>query len=94
MLQKGYRYKHWQTTLAKLTEINSHSYLLGRIEDVRNHEFQTVMLTPEVVSQVWQAKPENIAAVSSAIYVAVTRATQCLILPEQLRNWIEEISTR
>ena len=50
------------------------------------------MVIPEVVSPAWQAKQENIAAVGSSIYVAVTRAKQSLILPEGLRNWIEEIS--
>lgn len=92
MLHNGYRYEDWQRTLGKFTKGNSLSYSLGRIEDVRNYEFQTVMVIPEVVGLVWQAKPENIATVSSAIYVAVTRAKQCLVLPEGLRNWIEDIS--
>lgn len=92
LLSKGYGYKDWEKTSAKFTQSNSNSYLLGMVEDVRNHEFQAVMITPEVISPVWQAKPENIGAVGSAIYVAVTRAKQCLIVPEELRNWIEEIA--
>lgn len=92
LLSKDYQHKDWGKTLAKFTQSNSNSYLLGRVEDVRNHEFQAVMITPEVVSPVWQAKPENIGAVGSAIYVAVTRAKQRLFIPEELRSWIEEIS--
>jgi len=92
MLKKGYQYEDWSKTSAKFIRGSSHSYSLGKIEDARNHEFQTVMVIPEVVSPAWQAKQENIAAVGSSIYVAVTRAKQSLILPEGLRNWIEEIS--
>lgn len=94
MLRKGYQYTDWEKTSAKFIGNNPHSYLLGRIEDVRNHEFPAVMIVPEVISPVWQATSENknIGAVGSAIYVAVTRAKQRLIAPAELRNWIEEIS--
>lgn len=94
MLGQGYQHKDWGKTLAKFTENNSDTYLLGRIEDVRNHEFSVVMVIPEVVSPVWQITPENTGAINSAIYVAVTRAKQQLILPEELRNWTEEISSK
>ena len=92
MLHKGYRYEDWQKTSANFIGDNSHSYLLGRIEDVRNREFSAVMVIPEVVSPAWQPTPENIGAVNSAIYVAVTRVKECLIVPEELRSWIEQIS--
>ena len=92
MLRRGYQYGDWEKTSANFTESKARSYLLGRIEDVRNHEFQTVMIVPEVISPVWQAKSEDRAAVSSAIYVAVTRAKHTLIVPHELRDWIEEIS--
>jgi hypothetical protein len=92
MLRKGYLNKNWQKTQEKFTKINPHAYKLGQIEDVRNHEFETVMVVPDVVRPVWQADLNKTATVSSAIYVAVTRATQHLILPKELRNWIEEIS--
>jgi len=92
MLRKGYQYKDWEKTSAQFAVNSSRSYLLGRIEDVRNHEFQSVLITPEVVSPVWQAKQEDIGVASSAIYVAVTRAKHSLIVPQALRSWIEEIS--
>jgi hypothetical protein len=52
------------------------------------------MLVPELVDGVWEARREDYAAASAALYVAVTRAQHRLIVPERLRNWLEEISGR
>jgi hypothetical protein len=46
------------------------------------------------VEQAWQSKSVALAAASSSIYVAVTRARHRLIVPERLRQWIEEIKGR
>lgn len=92
MLHNGYQYKDWQKTLEKVTNSNSLTYLLGRIDDALNHEFETVMVAPDVANQAWQAKQENMAVAGSKVYIAVTRAKHCLILPVGLRNWIEDIS--
>lgn len=92
MFDQGYRHNDWLKTSSNFTGGGSHSYFLGKIEDVRNHEFQVVMVAPEIVDLVCRAKPESIAAVGSAIYVAVTRAKRDLIVPERLRDWLEEIS--
>lgn len=92
LLRKGYGYKDWAETSAKFTKDKPHPYLLGMVKDVQNREFSRVMVIPEVVSPVWQTTPENVGAVNSAIYVAVTRAKEYLIVPEELRNWLEKIS--
>jgi hypothetical protein len=92
MLEKGYDGKDWATTLTKLSRRSATGSAVGLIEDVRNREFDTVMLAPDVIEGSWGTAPGVPAAISSAIYVAVTRARRRLIIPERLRNWIEEIS--
>jgi hypothetical protein len=92
MLRKGYDNKDWTKTLARFSEQNVHGFALGLIEDVRNREFDTVMLVPDVIDRAWNTKQAALAAASSAIYVAITRARHRLMAPERLRNWIEEIS--
>ena len=47
-----------------------------------------------LVDGVWEARKEDYAAASAALYVAVTRAQHRLIVPERLRHWLEEISGR
>jgi len=92
MLGSGYGGDDWMRTSARLVKHSAQGYALGLIEDVRNREFETVMLAPEVVDRVWGTERDTLAAAGSALYVAVTRAQRHLIVPERLRNWIEEIS--
>ena len=92
MLRGGYDHKNWHRTLDRIVDQSTRSYSLGLIEDARNREFDTVMVTPQVVDRAWHAKSTTFAERGSEIYVAVTRATRRLIVPEKLRNWIEEIS--
>jgi hypothetical protein len=92
MLQKGYGTEDWTRTVDRFTSPGR--FALGLIGDVRNREFSGVMLVPEVVESVWDLRRSDYAAASAALYVAVTRAQHRLIVPERLRHWLEEISSR
>lgn len=92
MLRSGYSTEDWMKTSNRFVKQGLHGYALGLIEDARNREFDAVMLAPELIDQVWNAERAALAAAGSAVYVAVTRARRQLIVPERLRNWIEEIS--
>jgi hypothetical protein len=94
MLEKGYGAQDWAKVSARGLEPRTRRCALGLVADVRNQEFDTIMLTPELVEQAWQSKSVALAAASSSIYVAVTRARHRLIVPERLRQWIEEIKGR
>lgn len=93
MLQKGYTYRDWLKTSSRFVERNERGYSLGVIEDLRNREFDTVMLAPDVVDSVWDVKRATFAAAGSSVYVAVTRARRRLIAPERLRSWVGKITT-
>jgi hypothetical protein len=92
MLRNGYGDKDWLKACARFVKPGSRSYALGLVESARNREFDSVMLSPDVVSRVFTVENAALAAASSAVYVAVTRAKAKLIAPMQLRNWVEEIS--
>lgn len=92
MLEKGYTNADWRRTAERFVEHSK--FALGLVGDVRNREFAGVMLVPELVDGVWDVWKDSFAAASAALYVAVTRAQQRLIVPERLRNWLEEISAR
>jgi hypothetical protein len=94
LLRRGYSFDHWTKVLAKVVGRSPHGYALGLVEDARNREFESVMLTPDVAEQAWGARASAIGASGSAVYVAVTRAQRWLIVPLRLREWIEEISSR
>lgn len=91
LLDKGYGHANWKQTYQRFQKTGTPRYSVGLIENVRNLEFDTVMLAPDVLRA---SASQSRAAFSSAIYVGVTRARKRLILPESLREWIEEISAR
>lgn len=90
LLQKGYRREHWSKTARHVDPHTVDGYALGLIEDVRNLEFPEVMLAPNVVADLWSETPSVRATAGSLVYVAVTRAQHRLLVPQTLRDWIEE----
>jgi hypothetical protein len=94
MLCNNYSQKIWRENSDKFFRDIPQAYSLGRVEDIRNHEFDSVMLLPDMINRAWFANSENKAARYSSVYVAITRARRQLILPENLRSWIEELSAR
>jgi len=102
MLEKNYSQQDWQQTRQYISGSSATLYTLALVENVRNLEFDSVMLTPQVVAlpdaqtPVDSTKATNKvatgAAFYAALYVAVTRARKRLIAPESLRNHIEEIA--
>ncbi len=91
MLSQGYRFKDWQKTEGRIVAQSEGGHALGRVEDVRNREFDAVMLAPDVVDWAWETRNIARAEAASALYVAVTRAKHHLIVPGKIRSWIEEI---
>lgn len=89
LLDKGYGHANWKQTYQRFQKTGKPQYSVGLIENVRNLEFDTVMLAPDVIRA---SAHQTRAAFSSAIYVGVTRARKRLIVPESLREWIEEIA--
>lgn len=92
LLQKGYQREHWSRTTKQVDPRATGGYALGLIEDVRNLEFPEVMLAPNVVADLWSERTDSRATASSLVYVAVTRAQHRLLVPQALRDWIEERS--
>lgn len=90
LLQKGYRREHWVRTTNHVDPGATEGYALGLIEDVRNLEFPEVLLAPNAVTDLWSDLPSSRATASSLVYVAVTRAQHRLLVPQGLRDWIED----
>lgn len=91
LLEKGYGQKNWSQTYNRLLSApaDTHPYVISQIENVRNLEFDNVMLTPDIFES---ADKISKAAFSASIYVCITRARRRLIAPETLQHWIEHIS--
>jgi len=87
LLRKGYSINDWRRTKAKIVTAGIPSqghYALGLIKDVRNREFESVVVASEVVD--WASDTKNVTKgqSASAVYVAATRARSQLAVPEGL----------
>jgi len=89
MLEKRYSYKDWQHTYQRMLGSGSVAHSLALVENVRNLEFDTVMLTPGMFGD---TKKTGRTAFFSSVYTSITRSRRRLILPEELRNWVDSLS--
>jgi hypothetical protein len=92
MLREGYGMKNWGETFARIRRRSTSGYALGLVDDARNREFDSVMLTPDFADAAWDSR--NFAQKLAAVYVAVTRAQRQLFVPRRLRGWIEQVAGR
>lgn len=91
MLAKGYDRKDFANSLAKLVPIDQARFKLGRVDDARNYEFDSVMLTPELlVSKAKAEGGQSLATVLSRLYVGASRARHRIILPGHLKDWLSD----
>jgi hypothetical protein len=93
LLTRGYDHNAWSKTFAQFGSGAPTKCLLGRVEDLRNQEYDTVMITPDALSS-RGSDGRSIAEISSGLYVAVTRARRKLVAPKELSRWINEMATR
>ncbi len=89
LLEKGYKQENWRQTYSRLGAGSKRTHAVSLIENVRNMEFDHVMLAPDIFNSVDTVSK---AAFSATIYVGVTRARKRLMVPEGLRHWIEDIT--
>lgn len=91
LLRRGYSINDWLRTKAKVVSPGAAGgYALGLIKDVRNREFESVLMATDVID--WASDTKNVTDFqsASAVYVATTRAQRQLIVPQGLTSWIEE----
>ena len=96
LFEKGYKTEHWETT--KSLQSQSAQYVIGLFQNARNHEFDSVMLAPAIIQQLYDVKKsmsiqnkESKAARSSLatrLYLGITRSRHTLILPQSFEEFM------
>ncbi|MEA5446514.1 hypothetical protein VCB98_11865 [Gammaproteobacteria bacterium AB-CW1] len=92
ILEEGYNYADWSADMARVTDGERPRFTLGRLESARNHEFRRVMVSDEWLAEIRHRDPAPSPHVLAHLYIATTRATEELILPMTMQEWIEAIS--
>ncbi len=90
-LAKGYSQQHWERTKATAQkQMSNEVYTISFVETAKNHEFERVFMTENAG---FSAKSAGVDDFGPALYLAVTRAQAGLLLPQSVRDWVEDIST-
>jgi len=90
MLEKGYDRQRFADSLKNIVPIAKARYVLGRVEDARNLEFQSVMLTPELLPSKKTANSQYYANALSQLYMGASRARNRLIVPGYMRDALKD----
>lgn len=93
MLEQGYTTNDFERAYSAVSE-GSAPYMLGKVEHAKNYEFESVMLSPDLLRQ--QKAGDRIGAASAfaALYLGGTRAKHRLYVPGQLSEWASEQSAK
>lgn len=67
---------------------------LARVEDVKNQEFDTVLLSRDLMRPPRAGSPHSLASVCSLLYTASSRARHELLLPGNLNDWLQDIGRK
>jgi len=65
---------------------------LVRLDDVKNQEFNTVLLSRDLMRPPKEGTVHNTARVCSMLYTAASRAKHELIIPGNLGDWVSDIA--
>ncbi|EJM07341.1 hypothetical protein PMI18_00459 [Pseudomonas sp. GM102] len=87
MLKKGYNSRDFERSLMSLEQNGAAPIQLGRVEDARNMELDSVMLTPDLLTPVKKNDVTSASRTFSALYTGGSRARFEVIVPGYLRDW-------
>lgn len=96
ILKKGYDFTDFDNALNKEVKDSwSNVYIVGRVEDSRNMEFDRVALLDDIPSGARSSSvaksDQDKSKVVSHIYTGISRAKHELIIPSNLDGWLDEV---
>lgn len=94
MLRKGYCAKDFEASLLALDASGSAPIKLGRVIDAKNMEIDTVMLAPDLLTEIRPGDRFAAGSAFAALYTAGTRARHQLIVPGHLKDWASDVSSK
>jgi len=87
---KGYKNSDFDNALSKAESVFSEdAYVLGRVEDAKNMEFNEVVLMADTL-EVGAASGEDNARIVNGIYTGISRAKNKLYIPGYLDGWMTD----
>ncbi|AJE21126.1 Viral (Super1) RNA helicase family protein [Azotobacter chroococcum NCIMB 8003] len=91
LLEKGFTYSDFQERMATYCVPGANIYL-ARVEDVKNQEFNTVLISSELLRRPAEGTNYNLSAACAKLYTASSRAKHELVLPDGMNDWLKDVS--
>lgn len=88
-LSKGGNYEDFSTKADLCAGLLTAPLLLARVEDVKNQEFDSVLLSRDLLRPPRQGTSHTLAAVCSLLYTASSRARHELIVPDDMQDFVQ-----
>lgn len=90
-LEKGLTKESFEQLLLRIGTDRSSGYRLGLVNEVRNMEFDSVMLAPDLLPQPRPMSDIDRGKLLSLIYTGASRARQEIIVPGYLADWVADL---
>ncbi|MFJ3485755.1 hypothetical protein ACIPL1_20530 [Pseudomonas sp. NPDC090202] len=90
-LGQGNRLQDFLDTVQRVCVPSRTGIVLARVEDVKNQEFDAVLLSRDLMRPPREGSSHSLASVCSLLYTASSRARHELLLPGNMSDWLQDI---
>lgn len=91
-LQKGLTLDELKSLFVRHGNDQASGYKLAKVNDVRNLEFDAVLLAPDLLPRPSTMTPAERSKLLSAVYVGASRTRYELMLPGYLADWAKDLT--
>jgi len=92
-LERGLSAGEFKAQFLRFGGDSSSGYRLAMVSDVRNREFDSVMLAPDLLPAPTRISDSDRTKLLSAIYTGASRTKHELILPGYLSDWVTDLQS-
>jgi hypothetical protein len=92
LLEKGFDHQHFAEANARYTQQTHATLKLGRASDAKNMEFDSVLVSKDLMRPPRAGNLEDIASRCSKLYTASSRARHEILVPGNMSDWLQDLS--
>ncbi|MHC8403469.1 AAA family ATPase [Pseudomonas sp. MDT1-17] len=92
LLDRGFTFNDLAERMKNFCSEDSAKIKLARVDDVKNQEYNTVLLSRDLLRPPREGSTHALATVCSLLYTASSRARHELLLPGNMKDWLTALS--
>jgi hypothetical protein len=92
LLDRGFTFNDLAERMQNFCSEDNAKIKLARVDDVKNQEYDTVLLSRDLLRPPREGSTHALATVCSLLYTASSRARHELLLPGNMKDWLTALS--